>query len=518
MKTWKIMGIILITALVSLGAGYLIFDRNDQDMSDHQTNQVSSEAEDQVWTCSMHPQIRQNEPGDCPICGMDLIPVSEMSDSDNPYVLEMTTQAVKLANIQTTLVGSSNGETSKEILLTGKVQTDERLVSSQVAHVPGRIEKLFVTYTGEQIKKGQKLATLYSPEIVSAQRELLEALKWKDSQPKLLEAARNKLRYWKISDEMISSWEESNQIQPIITIYADQSGVVRNRRISVGDYLKEGSVLFDIARLDRVWLLFDAYEEDLAAIKLGDVVHYTLTAIPDRTFQVRISFIDPVIHPKTRIASLRAVVSNPQGTLKPEMFVKGVVHTKKNTGTQTVSIPKSAVMWTGTRSVVYVKVPDAMVPSFEFREVRVAEGAGNAYLITEGIQPGERVVTNGAFVIDAAAQLNNMASMMNRNVMVKGVDHNQHLPDYTEVTPPEFKQQLLEVLNTYLMLKDALVATDGTQAMKKAKLIAKALAKVDMTLVEGAAHTYWMGLAIALESHTEKIKEEPDVEKQREQF
>ena len=151
----------------------------------------------------MHPSVRQNEPGDCPLCGMDLIPADEGSDSD-PLVLEMTDEAVKLAQIQTTVLGTQSRSGGGAVLqLSGKVQADERLASSQVAQFGGRIEKLYVSFTGEQVRRGQKLADIYAPELITAQRELLEAKKLATVNPNLLEAARSKLRYWKIGPELI---------------------------------------------------------------------------------------------------------------------------------------------------------------------------------------------------------------------------------------------------------------------------------------------------------------------------
>ncbi|MCB0563570.1 MAG: efflux RND transporter periplasmic adaptor subunit, partial [Phaeodactylibacter sp.] len=314
----------------------------------------------------------------------------------------------------------------------------------------------------EQVLKGQRLATIYSPELVSAQRELIEALKWKDTQPQLLEATRNKLRNWKVSGATIAEIENSKEVQSNITVYADQSGVVLKRRVSVGDYLKEGEVLFDIARLDRVWVLFDAYEEDLAEARVGDVVFYTAPAIPGRTFRARISFIDPVINPQTRITSLRAEAANPGGLLKPEMFVRGTVQAESGAGKGALSVPKTAVMWTGPRSVVYVEVPGANVPSYEFREVTLGDAIGSNYMVKEGLEAGERVVVNGAFTIDASAQLNNMASMMNRNVRQTGMA--ETVPDHTAHTPEAFSKQLMSVVDDYLLLKDALVASDASQA------------------------------------------------------
>ncbi|MCB9290729.1 MAG: efflux RND transporter periplasmic adaptor subunit [Lewinellaceae bacterium] len=519
MNNWKIFLSIIITAVISLGAGYLLFGGKTAEPAGQEEGHqhpAAAEQEAEIWTCSMHPQIRQNEPGNCPICGMELIPLSEASSSNNPLVMEMTPEAVKLANVQTIAVGNANGANTKTISLTGKVKTDERLVSSQVAHVPGRIEQLFVTFTGEEVRKGQRLATIYSPELATTQRELIEALKWKDSQPQLLEAARNKLRNWKVPEATIEEIESSKEVKTNVTIYADQSGVVLKRRVSVGDYLKEGGVLFDIASLGRVWLLFDAYEEDLAEIRVGDVVSYTVPAIPGRTFSARISFIDPVIDPQARIAALRAEVSNPGGLLKPEMFLRGTITSKAGGEKGALSVPKTAVLWTGPRSVVYVEIPGATVPSYEFREVTLGDAAGGEYIVKEGLEAGERVVVNGAFVIDAAAQLNNMASMMNRNVRQTGMA--ETVPDYTAGTPEAFRKQLMSVIDNYLLLKNAFVDSDPGQAGQRAEQVLMAIDKVDMGLLKGNAHMFWMEKMGALQAHGNAIRKSEDIEEQRKQF
>lgn len=430
--------------------------------------------------------------------------------------MEMTPSAVKLSNIQTIAVGTAGSASTKTIMMTGKIQSDERLASSQVSHVPGRIEQLFVTFTGEEIRKGQKLATIYSPELVSAQRELIEATQWKDSRPQLLEAARNKLRYWKISDAAIEAIEKSGEVQPNITVYADQSGVVLKRRVAVGDYVKEGAVLFDITNLDRLWVLFDAYEEDLAEVRLGNLVEYTVASLPGRTFKARISFIDPVINPQTRVASLRAEVVNTGGLLKPDMFVRGTIKVKTDAGKGALTVPKTAVMWTGPRSVVYVEVPDANVPSYEFREVEVGDALGNDYIIKKGLDPGDRVVVNGAFAIDAAAQLNNRVSMMNRNVRQSGVAPS--IPDYTAETPEAFREQLEQAVKAYLSLKDALVSTDPQEAKADAGKFLASLDKVGMELLKGEAHMFWMEKLKVLKGHGEAIGTTTDVESQRKQF
>ncbi|MDF1866139.1 MAG: efflux RND transporter periplasmic adaptor subunit, partial [Saprospiraceae bacterium] len=324
----KIIIIAAVAVAVGLGIGYLIFGKNQAAMpvesSQEEAKAVQTSGAAEEWICSMHPQIRQPEPGLCPICEMDLIPAGS-NESDDPLVLQMTESAAKLANIQTTIIGEKEGQSGKTIRLSGKVQADERLASSQVAHIPGRIEKLYVTFTGEQVKKGQKLADIYSPDLITAQRELLEALKLKDVNPNLVEATRNKLRFWKISKETIDAIEQKETIQETFTLYADESGIVTKRRVAVGDYLRQGEPLFDLMNLRKVWVLFDAYEEDLATIKMGNRIEFTTPALPNKTFKTRITFIDPIINPKTRIASLRTEVSNTNGLLKPEMLVYGTL-------------------------------------------------------------------------------------------------------------------------------------------------------------------------------------------------
>jgi Cu(I)/Ag(I) efflux system membrane fusion protein len=163
-------------------------------------------------------------------------------------------------------------------------------------------------------------------------------------------------------------------------------------------------------------------------------------------------------------------------------------------------------------------MPDSDIPSFQFREVELGEGLGDRYQLLSGLEAGEEIVTYGSFTIDAAAQLNNQASMMNKNVMIKGADQMDHLPDYTESTPVAFKHQLAEVTNAYLALKDAFVAADNFQANKDAQAILEALSVTDMSLIKGNSHIYWMEKLNALTAHSEKITELSDVEEQRKQF
>ncbi len=512
-KTHLIIAGLLLAVVFGLGLGYLIFQPSPASMpeGDSAHNHESGET---IWTCSMHPQIRQNEPGSCPICGMDLIPLEGNTSSD-PLVLEMTAAAVKLAQIETTVIGEI-GTAERVLSLSGKIQEDERLASSQVAHIPGRIEKLYVSFEGENVRRGQKIAQLYSPELIIAQQELIQANKLKESNPGLLAAAKQKLAYWKLTEAQIQAMEESETIQETFDIYADASGIVTTRRVSVGDYVNTGTVLFDLVNLNRVWVLFDAYEEDLAQIKVGDKVRFTASSIPGKTFTTRITFIDPVINPQTRIASIRGEVSNANRLLKPEMFVKGELLSPTSEEKQLL-VPKSAVLWTGQRSVVYVKVPNMNIPSFRYQEIELGERVGDSYLIKNGLQVGDEVVTYGSFSIDAAAQLNNQQSMMNRLVRNEG-NTPSDIPNYTSLTPKAFQLQLGEIIKAYLPLKNALVQSNQQAAQTYAKALLPKIVAVDMTLLKGEVHNYWMNAAKALTTHTKEITSGKEISEQRNQF
>ena len=333
-----------------------------------------------------------------------------------------------------------------------------------------------------------------------------------------MDAAKNKLRFWKISENTINQIIKNGTIQETFPLFAEASGIVANKKVSVGDHLMQGQVLFDIVNLNRLWVVFDAYEADLAPIQVGNPITFTTTALPDRKFTSKITYIDPLINPNTRTAAVRTEINNVSGLLKPEMFVKGILKASaRKTGKTKLTVPKTAVMWTGKRSVVYVKVPNAEIPSYQFREVELGEMLGNNYIVTKGIETGEEVVTNGAFSIDAAAQLNNQQSMMNKEVRIKKAVE-IGIPDFQVETPLAFKEQLGALTENYLVLKDAFVATDPTAATIAAVTFNDALTNIDMNLVKGDAHEYWMKKLDGLKKHSEKITKIGAIEKQRKQF
>lgn len=517
---------ILTTIIISVGIGlllgYFLFNKKSNEMSaevsamHHNHSEAVTQEAETIYTCSMHPQVRSNEQGLCPICAMDLTPLTA-NDSDDPLILEMTEESVKLANIETTIVGKNEKGSKKMTPVSGKVQVDERLASSLVTHLTGRVEKLYVTFTGESVQKGQKLADIYAPDLITAQQALIEALKIQDINPNLVEAARSKLRLWKISSEAIQEIEDSKKVKEIFPLFAEESGIVMNKKVAVGDYLQKGQPLFEVINISKVWVLFDAYEEDLKNIKVGDKVSFTAAVAPNKSFQSSVSFIDPLINPATRAASIRTEVSNVNGLLKPAMFVNGTIEHQSSKQQQQLTVPKSAVLWTGQRSLVYVKVPDRTIPSFQFREVSLGEAIGNQYLISGGLEAGEEVVTHGSFTIDAAAQLNNQASMMNQHVQVRKAESIGH-PNYRAITPLVFKEQLNDLANEYILLKDALIDADPIIASSAAQKVSKRLSSFDEQTLEGEGLQHWQQLSKNLITHNNRIAASSNIETQRQQF
>ena len=392
--------------------GWIFFHNSAPEKVETATEIHDHEAEGHdIWTCSMHPQIRKDEAGDCPICGMDLIPLLKSDAVMDDQAIEMSESALKLAEVQTSVV--TLGNVSKEVRLYGKIQADERLLKTQTAHIPGRIEQLLVNVTGENVRKGQLIAKVYSPELLTAQKELHEALAMADKYPAMLDAAREKLRLWKLSDQQIADIEKSATATTVFDVFATTSGIVTNRKVNPGDYVSTGDVLFEMADLSRVWALFDAYESDLSWISLGQNLEFTAQAIPGKTFSGKVTFVDPVVDASSRITKVRVEVPNPGLKFKPEMFVNGIIQAKQEGSGDQLIIPQSSVLWTGTRSVVYMKLPGADHPTFKMREITLGSSMKDSYVVMDGLAEGDEIVTNGTFSVDAAAQLAGKTSMMN---------------------------------------------------------------------------------------------------------
>ncbi|MBE9489491.1 MAG: efflux RND transporter periplasmic adaptor subunit [Bacteroidetes bacterium] len=408
---------------VGLILGWLLFGGSSNNEQNHNHNETS-ETSSAHWTCSMHPQIDLPEFGACPICGMDLIPLEENTDELTADQFKLSENAMALANIQTSIIGNSMTEGST-IKLSGKIVENEEANTVQTAHFSGRIEKLYISSVGEKINRGQLLAHIYSPELFAAQQELITATSLKESQPVLYNAVRNKLKLWKLSENQINSIEDSKKPISNFPVYANVSGVVSMKMVEEGNHIMEGAPLLKISNLNTVWAEFDVYENQISLFKKGQEVNITTNANPNKEYKTKVSFIDPVLNTKTRTVTLRAVLNNVTGEFKPGMFVEGEIENLKSSNNQALIIPATAILWTGKRSVVYIKTyPNE--PVFEMREVTLGNKIGEEYEVLNGLNNGDEIVTNGTFTVDAAAQLKGKKSMMNKDGGKTTTGHEGH--------------------------------------------------------------------------------------------
>jgi Cu(I)/Ag(I) efflux system membrane fusion protein len=440
-----------------------------------------------------------------------------------------------LAEIQTSRVARKKA--TKQIRLTGKVEVDQRKVYVQPSHIPGRIEGLSVEFEGEYVEENQPIATIYSPDLIAAQEELLEALRTGDSNPEMVEAARQKLRQWKLSQQQIEAIEEKGRVQEEMTIQADVSGIIHKQMVHEGDYVNKGTRLFKIAQIDRVWVLFDAYQNDIPFVDEGDQIEFTVSSLPGRTFSSEVTFVDPVMNEQSRVASIRAEARNVNGMLKPGMFAEGILQAHLDERGKQLTVPKSAVMWTGERSVVYVRQPNQDKPVFRLRQVVLGPSLGDTYVIREGLSEGEKVVTHGTFAVDAAAQLADKPSMMNQKnerpgpPQQKEQQHSGHThaqasgQQETAGTgksnqplqwPATEKETYRNVVQAYLTLKDQLVS--DREASNSASKLLETLQAVEMESFSGQAHMMWMELQNTLKENSRAISETQKIKQQRRHF
>ncbi|MFT5286059.1 MAG: Cu(I)/Ag(I) efflux system membrane fusion protein [Planctomycetota bacterium] len=429
-----------------------------------------------MWSCSMHPQIMMPEFGSCPLCGMDLIPLESSSGSDPDSLdrrIQLSEDAQTLARIQTHPVERRFVQT--EVRMVGKIQVDETRLAHLTAWAPGRLERLFVDYTGVEVAAGDHMVSLYSPKIYTDQSALLSALAAKRSLPfeaspmeresisATVDAARERLRKMGLNATQIKLIEISDAPTDHMTIYAPIGGVVVDKNAQTGMYVEEGTRIYTIADLSHLWLQLDAYESDLVWLRYGQSVEFTAEAFPGQVFQGTIAFLARKLDPVTQTIKVRVNLDNPKGVLRPGMFVRAVVRTKmategrvmdnslagkwicsmhpevvesdagicricemdlatteslgyvpSNIGNQKkpLVIPATAPLRTGRRAVVYVEIESDEGPTYEGREILLGPRSGDWYLVASGLEEGERVVTNGNFKLDSALQILAKPSMM----------------------------------------------------------------------------------------------------------
>jgi Cu(I)/Ag(I) efflux system membrane fusion protein len=544
----RLRTILLAAALlVAFGLGFALRGGGGGGGAGDPGEMAAEESAATIWTCSMHPQIQLPEPGQCPICGMDLIPLeSEAEDSGNAPVLNLTERAAALAEIRTAPVRRQR--VTREVRTVGKLEADETRVREITARVAGRIDTLHVDYTGEHVDKGERLFDVYSPELYSAQEELLQALRARAeleksdlastrlSAERTLEAVRERLRLWGLTPDQIAAIEERGRATDHIAIVAPMAGTVMHKAAVEGTYVQTGTHIYSIADLANLWLKLDAYESDLAWIRVGQTVRFETDSYPGETFEGTVSFVDPMLTERTRTVKVRVGVPNPDGRLLPGMFVRAVLRAEiRGNGEPPLVIPASAPLLTGTRAVVYVADP-GKEGRFLGREITLGPRAGEFYVVRSGLEEGERVVTNGAFKIDSALQILAKPSMMSPEGggPAPGHDHGAHGAEPSagsgdsmeeeEATgpfaavPAGFRSGVDALLGHYYAVGKALSHDDAKAAREAAGRLADSVGKVDSSGLPADAADAWERIAAALSGRAKSLAAASDIAAARDEF
>jgi len=387
--------LLLVQAAVLLGLGYVLASmmggaRETEPATAASAGEVTEAAEGpSMWTCSMHPQIRKTSPGDCPICGMDLIPVAKTSGGLR--TLTVSPEARALMNIETARV--ERRYATHEIRMVGKVDYDETKLGYITAWVSGRLDRLYVDYTGVEVNKGDHMVYIYSEDLYSAQQELIQAVRFAGQRGSsrdvagvnLVASAREKLRLLGLTEDQIKEIEKRTKPSDHLTIYAPVGGIVIEKLRQEGERVKLGDRIYTIADLNLVWVHLDAYESDLPWIRYGQNVTITTEAYPGEEFHGRIAFIQPVLNDKTRTVKVRVNVPNLEGRLKPQMFVHATVHPKVAAGGRVMD-PSLAGKWICPMHPAVVKAEPGTCDICEMPLVR-AESLGYVTAETDSRKP-----------------------------------------------------------------------------------------------------------------------------------
>ena len=364
------------------------------------------------WTSPMDPTYISEQPGKSPM-GMDLVPVYEEEGEDKEPASTIRIDPGTMQNMGVRLGRVQQKRLIKNIRALGNITFDETKIFTVNTKFNGWIEKLYVNFIGEDVKKGQPLFDIYSPELVTAQEEYLLALEQysklgnssypriREGARRLLEASRTRLQYWDLTDRQIELIGETRKVKKILTIYSPAAGVVTKKDAFKGHYVKQGAHQYEIVDLSSVWVDVDVYEYELPWVRKGMAADMDLSYIPGKRFKGKVLFIYPYLDPKTRTAKLRLAFTNPGYQLKPGMYAN--VNLKSVVATDTLVIPQEAVIDSGVRKIVFVALGKG---KFEPREVNIGlEGNDNEFQVLDGLSEGEEIVLSAQFMLDSESRL-----------------------------------------------------------------------------------------------------------------
>jgi membrane fusion protein, copper/silver efflux system len=524
-----------------------------------QTDDPESDAGEvkvQMYTCSMHPSFRTPNPSDiCPICAMELIPVPDDGDEDDDGVvrLRLSPRAVALMNVQ--VWPAERRFVENEVRLYGQIDFDETRLRTIAAWVPGRLDRLHVNFTGTPVARGEPMVEVYSPQLVAAQQELLQAARAfeqlhangapgraADMAESTLASSRERLRLLGLDQNQIDEVERAGMVQTHITIHAPSDGIVIERHATEGVYVETGEAVYTLADLSTVWVQLEVYEQDLTWLRVGQPARFAAQAHPGETFDGEVVFIDPVLDPQRRTARVRVELPNPGGRLKPGMFVRGTVRAALDEEGRAVSpeinmasgdvqpplvIPATAPLHTGRRAVVYVNVPGEERPTFEPRDVVLGPRTGNRYIVRSGLREGDLVVVNGQFKIDSELQIRGRPSMMQPEGGPPPGLHDHGDPGHHAPTarrtptldvPEDFRTSLLPVYEHYIALQTGLADDELETALAAAAQMHQAVAALDAGVLSREAADAWRVIAARLRRDHASVAHIDDIERLRQIF
>lgn len=525
--------------------------------------------ETELWTCSMHPQIKLAHPGKCPICGMDLVPVGTGGAHKRFRQYSMSPAARKLAQVETTAVKREGA--ALRVRMVGMVFEDETRVAALTSRVDGRLDEVHVNFTGIKVNKGDPMVTIWSPTLIRSQVELFETIRSREYGETVVRGSEEKLKQFGLTDAQIREIREKKTPMPYTTLRAPISGVVMKKNVVLGDFVKEGTVMYEITDLSKVWIKLDAYESDLPWIRYGQKVTFTTQSVPGRKFKGKVLFIDPVVQMDSRSVKVRVEAENPDLLLKPHMFVTAEVEAELDRYGRVINrewvgkyicpvhpdsvssepgicprsklprrpaeaygyapdldpvpplvVPATAVLYTGKRSLVYVETPDTDMPTYEPRRIMLGPRAGDKYVVYRGLKAGERVVTKGNFKIDSAAQILAGASMMNPAGPDVGPfpfrQIEEALTDEGIKAPRAFRKAWTLVQKGYARLKDALANGKSENARSRARQLTEILKKANVSLLDVQVLNFWNRLSDKMIRSLEEIAGRKEIPAQREAF
>ncbi|MBI4835089.1 MAG: efflux RND transporter periplasmic adaptor subunit [Planctomycetes bacterium] len=412
------------------------------------------------YTCPMHPEIHLPSAGDCPICGMSLVKKESGKEEEKATSITLSGRQVQIGGIRTEAVKKRG--LVKTVDAIGKIDYDERARYAVSARVDGRVDKIYVNFTGATIKPNQAMVDIYSPQLVSAQKEYLLSLdtlksvrasEFKEtvkSAEELVEASRQRLLLWGITPEQVSKLEKTREVENHLTIYSQNKGTIITKNIVEGQYVKEGDVLFETADLSNVWLYADIYEQDIPLLAEDSAREAEITskAFPGEIFSGRIEFTYPFVNPETRTMRIRITIPNPHLKLRPEMFANARI---KAAFGEKLAIPESAVVYTGKRNIVFmadgagVFTPTLVSlgaqwlydKDFIYSEQSALpfhQGMQRYHEVLGGVKEGDIIVTSGNFLVDAESQIQGALQRFLKDLPAqdKTVSHENVKPSFNE--------------------------------------------------------------------------------------